>query len=368
MKEIVLFFLRFAAAELILTAIQYSLRKKEIRPLYRVLIIVGKLLLAVAFAALVMAGPFALRPVQPIMTAFYAVLFSDAAADIVYSFICLTSRRERKLWISRIVSVVFGVAFCIYGVVNMQTVLPKFHEYTSEKLAEDHRIVFIADLHVDGAQSFDVTKKTADDVRGLEPDCVILGGDIIDDFSTKQEMLDTCALFSGFPCPVYYVYGNHDRQTHAATADGVQYSPEELESAMKNAGIEILRDEFAVVAPDLVILGREDLNYPEDRADAATLKSPQPDAYLVVADHQPTDVKGNLATGMDLQLSGHTHAGQFFPLGEILSLFTYSAGDYEVGGAIMNVSAGACGWRLPFRTDSHCYYEVVDLRPAPSSP
>ena len=75
-------------------------------------------------------------------------------------------------------------------------------------------------------------------------------------------------------------------------------------------------------------------------------------------------VKENRALGTDLQVSGHTHAGQLFPLGALYEVIGYVYGDYEEAGATMNVSAGACGWRMPFRTDRHCNYEVITLTPA----
>ena len=35
-----------------------------------------------------------------------------------------------------------------------------------------------------------------------------------------------------------------------------------------------------------------------------------------------------------------------------------------LGGAVMNVSTGACGWRMPLRTQAGCHYEVISLLPA----
>ncbi|MBR3620138.1 MAG: hypothetical protein IKN56_01415 [Clostridia bacterium] len=66
-----------------------------------------------------------------------------------------------------------------------------------------------------------------------------------------------------------------------------------------------------------------------------------------------------------MQISGHTHAGQLFPLKFFYGLIGgYVYGDYEIDGSVMNVSAGACGWRMPFRTEAHCNYEVITLKPA----
>lgn len=245
----------------------------------------------------------------------------------------------------------------------MQTVRPKTHVYTSPKLRDTYTFVYMADLHVGSAQTFRASRNTVEAVRALEPDFVVLDGDTVDDYTSKADMEAFFGLFSGFDCPVYFVYGNHDRQGHAEYAGGRTFTQAELETALTENGVEILRDSYARIAPDLLLLGREDVSE-DGRADIASLPNPAPEAYLITADHQPVRFKDNLAAGTDLQISGHTHAGQFFPLGPLYGLIGYCSGDYEADGAVMNVTDGACGWRTPFRTQGHCNYEVVTLRPA----
>ena len=353
----------FIFAECILSVIQFLLRKKAIKPAVRAVVIAVKVLLAIAFAALPMAGPVQLRPAQPLMMALYVALLMDAFADIIYSIICAARKKDRKFSIFKTLSLAFGVMFFIYGTVNMQVVLPNYHIYTSEKLTAEHKIIFAADIHVGSAQPFSVLEKEVKAMTDEKPECIILGGDITDDYTTKEEMEKTFRLFGNCGVPVYYLYGNHDRQKHAEYANGLQFTAEELQQAITDNGIILLKDEYAELAPDLLLLGREDISEGEERAKADMLTNPAPDKYLIVADHQPFEFKENTATGTDLQLSGHTHAGQLFPLRSLYSVIGYAYGDFYEGGAVMNVSAGACGWRVPFRTEKHCYYEVITLQP-----
>ncbi len=364
MNSIVTFALRFAAAELILTAIQFSLRKKEIKTRLRFILIAVKALLGIACAVIVLAGPVQLRFLQPMLFAFYAALFTDAAADLIITIVYLIRKKDRSFTAAKIVSLILGVVFTAFGIYNMQTVHPKYLEYTSDKLKDTHTFVFVADLHVGSAQPFSVTKKTVEEIRSLNPDFVVLGGDITDDYTTKEEMRDTFALFSAFEQPVYYVYGNHDRQGHAQYANGLQYTEEELEKAITDSGVIILKDKFETIAPDLLLLGREDISEGEGRAEITSLVNPDKNAYLIVADHQQTQFKQNLAVGTDLQVSGHTHAGQLFPLRWFYELIGSVYGDYEADGAHMNISAGACGWREPLRTEARCEFEFITLKPA----
>ena len=353
----------FIVCECALSVIQFLLRNKNPKPAIRVLIIVAKFLFAIAFAVLPLAGPVQLRPVQPLMIALYAVLLTDAFADAIYSIITRLRKKERKFTPEKIISIVLGILFFVYGTVNMQIVLPNYHTYTSDKLTDEHKIVFASDIHIGSAQSFETFEKAVRSMAEEKPECIILGGDITDDYTTKEQMENAFAVFGKLDVPVYYLYGNHDRQKHAEYANGLQFTADELEKAITDNGIIILKDEYVSLSDDLLLLGREDISEEGARVKAETLTNPSPEKYLIVADHQPFEFKENLVTGADLQLSGHTHAGQLFPLKSMYSVIGYAYGDFYEGNAVMNVSAGECGWRVPFRTEKHCYYEVITLKP-----
>ena len=365
MNSILMFSLLFLAAEALLTLVQLPLRKKKIKSRVHIVLAVVKALIAIACAALVLAGPVVLRPAQPFMMALYVALLADAAADLIYTILCALRKKSRRFAAAKVFSLVCGVLLFVYGVLNMQTVTAKSHTYTSEKLTQEYTIVFAADMHVGSAQPFETTKKTVEAMKAVRPDCIVIGGDFTDDYTTKDEMEQAFALFKNAGIPVFFIYGNHDLQGHADYAIGLQFTKAEFEKAMTENGVIPLEDEFFPIAPDLLLLGRKDITAGEDRAKAGDLVNPAPEAYLVVVDHQPTEFEENLVLGTDLQLSGHTHAGQLFPLKWLYSLIGGKVyGDYEADGAIMNVSAGACGWREPLRTEAHCNFEVVTLKPA----
>ena len=83
---------------------------------------------------------------------------------------------------------------------------------------------------------------------------------------------------------------------------------------------------------------------------------------MILADHQPVQIEENVRQGVDLQLSGHTHAGQFFPIGYMNTLFgTYNYGMFEIEESQAIVSSGMGGWGFPFRTQGICEYVEVCL-------
>lgn len=346
----------FVIAEAVLSVLQFALRKKCAKNTLHFALAAVKIVLATAFAGLVMAGPVFLRPVQPFLVALYAALFADGVADLLYTVICAVKKCERKFAVQKILGLVFGVAFFIFGTVNMQTVVPKYHTYTSDLLKSEHKFVFISDMHVGSAQPMSVTAKTISDIKAQSPDFIILGGDIVDDYTTKAEMEETFRLFSQTGIPVYYIYGNHEVVQHPEyMKNGIEYTEKDLVQAMEKNGIKILADSYADIAPDLVLLGRQDAASVL-RKDEAFEKKP-PEKFLLVADHQP------LSANADLIVAGHTHAGQFFPLKALYAVIGKVEGDYHIGDIPMYISSGASGWRVPFRTDSHSAFEVITLKP-----
>ncbi len=297
------------------------------------------------------------------MSALYVALLADGVADLIYTFISIKYKNKRLL-IRKCISIVLGIAFMIFGTINMQQIKANEHTYETDKIDGDYTFVFLADLHVGSAQEFKTIEKAISDIKALNPDFIVLGGDITDDYTTKAEMEEAYALFKDFEKPVYYVYGNHDRQENASYANGRQYTVEELESTLTNNGIAILKDSFVSLNSDLMLLGRDDMSS-KDRKNASELINPRPEDYYIVFDHQPFDEDGIKALGADLQVSGHTHGGQFFPLRVFYDWFIGDAcGEYQHGNTTVLVSSGISGWRVPFRTDSHSYYEVIHLKKA----
>ena len=294
----------FFIVQALLTAVQYFTARKLVKLPLRIVLILAKALIAAAFALLVMAGPVFLRPVQAVLTAIYAALLPDAAADLLT---LILYRKKRRFAHLRIASLILGAAFFVYGTVNMQIVTPEYHTLSSPKLSESHRVVFVSDLHVGSSQSFDTTRRTIEKIGAEHPDFVILGGDITDDYTTKAEMEETYRLFGALGVPVYYIDGNHEIVQHPEYAE-IEYTYDELLDALEQNGIAILRDEYAELSSDLLLLGREDL---ADSSKRQPVAEPDTEQFLLVADHQPTSIEEHLELGADLQLSGHTHAGQF---------------------------------------------------------
>lgn len=88
--------------------------------------------------------------------------------------------------------------------------------------------------------------------------------------------------------------------------------------------------------------------------------------YNIVLDHQPQGARENIKNNVDLQLSGHTHNGQMFPLSFSYHLQANFAGNYGKE-TFMHytkiISSGLVGWGFPIRTEGICEYVVVKVTP-----
>lgn len=351
-------------AFLIVYLIQIPIRKISNRIVLAVLFVL-KVLLTLYLGMTLIAFDYAIvwNHEYPFM-GMYLALIPDIFADIIF-FIVSFFRKDKDNTKPRfIVAAVLTALFFCYNVINMQTIIPKYHEITSSKLKREYTLVFFSDLHYGSSQSKNTVDKALDRIQELKPDCLLLGGDITDENTTKEEMEYIYQKIGSLDIPVYFVYGNHDRQDRGWKVGGQKFTEEELEKAITGNGITILYEDYVKINDDLVLLGREDPSRPEKRKAVKDLPSIPRNCYVVTIDHTPYQTQEIIELKADLQLSGHTHAAQFFPIQTIYKILNLNVlGDYYIGDTHLYVSPGISGWALPLRSEGHCQYEVFELKP-----
>ena len=347
----------------LLTLIQYPLRKKRLIPL-RIVLIVLKLVAALGVAYEVMVGEadFLYR-FDLFIAPLYVALCGDTVGDILTLPVVIVRKYKKNAAVQVVVSAVLTLAYLVFGTVNMQYIVPNRLTYTSDKLSDTHKFVFLSDLHVGSAQSEEIIRGALFKMTMESPEFILLGGDIVDEYTTKEEMEHIFGLLGALDTPVYFIYGNHDRQPAGDKVGGRTFTDEEFESAVRSNGITILDDEWVEVASDLVLFGRDDITH-ADRQALSDIPARPAGKYVVMVDHSPYQKEDITNSGADLQLSGHTHAGQIFPLKTLYSLAGFDAyGTYHYGDTDLYVSSGIAGWSFPFRSEEGCHFEVVTLKP-----
>jgi len=346
----------------VLSVVQIPLRKKRSLPL-RIIILAVKVISGILLAFVLVA-----LYIEPIfrfeipLAALYVALFGESAGDLLH-LIFVRSKNKNRNRLHFLLGVICTAAYMIYGTVNMQTVTADHFTVTSAKLDKPYKFVFVSDLHVGSAQSMRTTENTIRRINEENADFVVLGGDIVDIRTTGEEMEKTFSFIGEIEAPVFYIYGNHDRQRDYDHVAKKTFTEEELESAILSNGIRILRDEWISFSEDLVIFGREDAFAPERKKIDEIEKRPE-DKFVLLADHSPYEKSDIIASKADLQVSGHTHAGQLFPLQWVYRLLGYEAyGWFRHGDTDLFVSSGAAGWNYPFRTEAGCHYDVISILP-----
>lgn len=316
---------------------------------------------AYSFVSVAEISPFLINCLLGVI---YIVLWADAVNDIVMLILHLAKKTDRGLKVRLITGTAITLVFLTYSILNMQIVTAREHVYTTDKISRDHRFVFVADIHYGSSQTEDAVDGMIGDIRDLDPEFIVLGGDITDEFTTKDELYSLYSKLGAMDIPVYFIYGNHDRQEGSDNVGGRTYSDEDLRNAIESNGITILCDEYTVIDDEIILLGREDSSH-DTRIPVDSLPKLPDNGYIINIDHSPYNYEDILNTGADLQLSGHTHAGQLFPLSIIYRFGVDNIyGEFRRGSTDLYVSSGASGWSVPLRTEAHCNYEVITVRSA----
>ncbi len=273
----------------------------------------------------------------------------------------------KVIYRSGIIPLSLTAILIVYGYINFYNIIEKdYTVYTNKNIiSEGYRVSFISDLHFGSKMNNDILQKYCDKISKTNADIVILGGDIVDESTTLNEMQEAFKILSTIKSKygIYYVYGNHDKSTYTVDPN---YTEEELEEAIIDSGIKILADDIYEINNEVCIIGRKDRSYVnESRKSSQELSKEVSDEYYkIIVDHEPCELKENSESGYDLMLSGHTHYGQIWPLGQLMELFNINEIEYgyeKKDDMDVIVSCGIAGWGYPLRTEKHCEYVVIDI-------
>ncbi len=212
--------------------------------------------------------------------------------------------------------------------------------------ADELRIVFASDFHLQARTPGRIMEKFADKVNALEADLVLIGGDIVEGGNTPDDKLaHEAAQFQRIKSTygVFGVLGNHD----SFGGDRASF--------FEKAGIRMLRDEFLRIDAAVYLAGRLDARSRRGgppRKSIDELLAPVPeDLPIILLDHRPTDLENLGRSRADVQISGHTHNAQIFPLNFIARKeYELAWGYKKKGNAHLVVSTGVQGWGPPVRT------------------
>jgi len=247
----------------------------------------------------------------------------------------------------------FSFLIIIAGTINAFVIrIKKIQIQIPKKSAKlDHiNIVALSDLHLGIIMNRIQLKRVIKKINALQPDIVLIAGDIIDESLAPVIWKDLGKMFLEIKSRygVYAVTGNHEFIGGAESA--VEY--------ISRYGVKFLRDEVVLIDNSLYIIGREDRDVNRftkiRRKQISELMISADSSFpTILLDHQPFDLNETVKNRIDLQISGHTHHGQMFPFNLITKkIFEVSKGYKKIGDTQFYVSSGVGTWGPPVRIGS----------------
>lgn len=223
---------------------------------------------------------------------------------------------------------------------------------------DELNIAFIADTHLSPLNQGSLLKDIVDKINSLEPDIVLIAGDIVDDDTgilrarnIGKEFLQVKSKYGVYACT-----GNHEFINNVDST--VNY--------MKDFNINVLRDSAVLIEGSFYVLGRDDtskINFTGmHRKTLAQIMEDVDKSYpVILVEHTPFNLAEAMKNGIDLQLSGHTHHGQLAPANFITSIvYELSWGYLRKGNTQYYVTSGAGTWGPPVRLGSDS--EIVNIK------
>jgi predicted MPP superfamily phosphohydrolase len=228
------------------------------------------------------------------------------------------------------------------------------------KALDGFRIAQISDIHIGPLRDRRFSRHLTERVNALAPDLACVTGDLVD--GSARLLADEVAPFGDLRARhgVYFVTGNHDHYSNANDWVGV----------IEKLGLVPLRNRHVTVRCEggsFVLAGVDDHRggfgdgQREDLPQA--LSGVDPALPVVLLAHDPATFKRASQSGVDLQLSGHTHGGQIWPFRWLVRLATpFVAGRYTRNRSELYVSRGTGFWGPPMRLFAPAEITEITLR------
>ncbi len=309
-------------------------------------------ILSVSFViASLLAWRFAQLPVRLFYTAaavwmgFFNFFFLAACASWIFYEL---SKALRLPWPQQHIALaLFGLAAVagVYGLVNSASVRVKRVSVKLPNLPASWRgrvAALVTDMHLGHVRGISFARRIVAMVSRHQPDIVLLAGDLYDGTAANVRKLAEPLRGLSAPHGAYFIAGNHEE-----FGDHTKY----LE-AVEAAGVRVLNNEKVVLdGLQLVGVHYRDAAHPERLRAILQGARLDPNAASILLTHAPDQLTVAAEEGIGLQVSGHTHGGQFFPFtlftSRIYGAFVY--GLNRLGNLLVYTSYGAGTWGPPLR-------------------
>jgi predicted MPP superfamily phosphohydrolase len=256
-----------------------------------------------------------------------------------------------------------GVTATLLVVGHLNTLTPRIRTFDITLSKNMHglktvNIVVASDIHLGTLVGRTRLDRITAKINELKPDLILLPGDIVDEDLApviRQNMGDSLTKLKA-SWGVFAITGNHEY------IGGVEEACRYLE----DHGVTLLRDAVIRVNDSLTLIGREDrsisrISGKRRKPLGELMALVDQNNPVILMDHQPFQLEEGENNGIDLQLSGHTHHGQLWPLNFVTEMvYELSWGYKKKNSTHIYVSCGVGTWGPPVRLGNRP--EIVNIR------
>lgn len=299
-----------------------------------------------------------------------AIMICSVFVTLIFDIGRWISKKRLKPQLTTKVVYILGICSLFYyghemamepSVVNYQVKIDKRTKVN--KL----RIVQLSDIHINDMTSSDRIQHMVDEVNQLDADFIVITGDTLDRRLQPFTEKGFDKQFQQFKSKygTYIIFGNHEYLNIKEENNHEQ----DIINAFKHANMKVLKDD--VVHLDnvgITFIGRDDFfssRYDIKRASLPDLMMfSNTNKPIILLDHQPHNLDEPANLGVDLMISGHTHAGQVFPINLIEKLiYKNNYGIYKNTKQHFTsiVSSGFGFWGPPIRLMTRSEIVVIDV-------
>ncbi|MDW7972479.1 MAG: metallophosphoesterase [Thermodesulfovibrio sp.] len=253
----------------------------------------------------------------------------------------------------------FSIGFLIYGYFDALNIRTEKITIETDKINKSIRVVQISDVHIGLIVRELRVKKIIDTIKQANPDILISTGDLVDAQMDKLNHIADTLKELNVHYGKFAVTGNHE--FYAGINQALAFT--------EKAGFKVLRDNgVRIESLNLNIVGFDDLEAKRYGFDLnvdrySLVKNFSKSGFTILLKHRPL-VDNELIDYFDLQLSGHTHKGQFFPFSLLTKLYykNKDSGLLKIGNnKYLYISKGTGTWGPPIRIFASPEITIIDL-------
>ena len=276
-------------------------------------------------------------------------------------------KRESIKFISNVFILLLASSSTGYGVYNVLRYpsLKKIKIKTKKLkgIKKPLKITQFSDLHVSSTIGKKYVEKVVELINSTDPDIIVFTGDLAD--GSVRDLRGKCLPLKNLKCKygLYLVTGNHEY--YSGIEDWEPFIKNELSfTILNNENVSIqLEEKFNIIlagVPDY----KANSVYPRHNSNPAkAIEGVTDNPLKILLAHQPKSVFDAAKAGYDIQLSGHTHGGQYFPLNMLVKIDQpYNIGLHKHNDNMqIYVNSGTGYWGPPLRIGTESEISVIEI-------